>query len=45
MRKISGTLALMFVLSSIAAPVSFAATPIGLWVTVDDKTGARRSQV
>ena len=45
MRKISGTLALMFVLSSIAAPVSFATTPIGLWVTVDDKTGARRSQV
>nr|NDG08534.1 DUF2147 domain-containing protein [Oxalobacteraceae bacterium] len=45
MRKALRFLLMIFLLPPIATSLSAAKTPVGLWVTVDDKTGARRSQV
>jgi len=44
-RKALQFLLMIFFLLPIATSLSVIKTPVGLWVTVDDKTGARRSQV
>ncbi|MBM4225846.1 MAG: DUF2147 domain-containing protein, partial [Gammaproteobacteria bacterium] len=45
MRKALRFSLMILLLLPIATSLSAAKTPVGLWVTVDDKTGARRSQV
>jgi len=45
MRKALRFSLMILLLLPIATSLSATKTPVGLWVTVDDKTGARRSQV